>query len=196
MRERMKNKVYGIGINDADYCVIKTINGRVTFSCPYYRKWTAMLKRVKSRVSLKSRPTYEDVKVCEEWLMFSNFKAWMEQQDWEGKHLDKDLLGDGKLYSPDTCCFLTHGLNNFLCDAKANRGDYPVGVSYHGLKGLFRAYCNDPETTKTKHLGYYNTPEEAHLAWKTFKHLCAEKLAAKEPNTRISNALLLKFKNV
>lgn len=45
--------------------------------------------------------------VCEEWLTFSNFKRWMEQQDYEGKALDKDLLvSQNKTYSSETCVFV------------------------------------------------------------------------------------------
>lgn len=35
----------------------------------------------------------------------------MDQQDWKGKHLDKDLLGDTYEYSPEKCCFISKRLN-------------------------------------------------------------------------------------
>jgi len=40
----------------------------------------------------------------------------MERQDWEGKHLDKDILIPGnKIYSPDRCIFVS-SLINLLID--------------------------------------------------------------------------------
>lgn len=54
------------------------------------------------------------VKVCDEWI--SDFKAfydWAINNGWKyGLHIDKDIIGDGKLYSPDTCCFVTRKENN------------------------------------------------------------------------------------
>ena len=120
MRTRL---VCGVGINDADYKVeLKRVVGRVNgkpireidWICPFYYKWRNMLVRGYSRKLKDRHKTYEECYVCEEWLRFSNFKAWMEQQDWEGKQLDKDLLVIGnKLYSPSTCCFVSRQVNSF-----------------------------------------------------------------------------------
>ena len=51
------------------------------------------------------------VKVCDRWDpakggSFENFLADMGERP-DGKSLDKDRLGDGMLYSPETCCWLT-----------------------------------------------------------------------------------------
>lgn len=191
---RKRGLIHGVGINDADYQVlIKDKNGKIIFRCPFYRKWHSMLERVYSDKWLIKSPTYEGVEVCLEWHTFSNFKSWMEKQDWEGKHLDKDLLGDGKLYSPDTCCFVNSVINSFLTDSASSRGDYPIGVSYHSKVKKFQSRCNDPETTSTKHLGYYNSPEEAHEVWRKHKHTVAVKLASKEKDTRIKEALIRRY---
>jgi len=60
------------------------------------------------------QPTYEDCYVCDEWAYLSNFSWWMKGQDWEGKHLDKDLLGDTYEYSPTKCCFISPRLNMLI----------------------------------------------------------------------------------
>ena len=77
--------------------------------CPYYMKWHGMLQRCHSVAYIKKKknPTYKDCWACDEWLLFSNFKAWMRAQEWEGKHIDKDLLitGNKKKYSPETSYF-------------------------------------------------------------------------------------------
>ena len=53
------------------------------------------------------------------------FKDWMENQDWEGNQLDKDLLFEGnKVYGPKTCVFVTRMVNNFTLDSGAARENY------------------------------------------------------------------------
>lgn len=126
----MGKLVAGVGINDADYAVVRFSvpdkNGRRTqvFRCPYYSRWHGMLNRCfnKSKGIYKS---YEKTTVCEEWLTFSNFKRWMEGCDWEGKHLDKDLRGDSTLYSPETCTWIPRDLNTFIEDVTDTK-DYPI----------------------------------------------------------------------
>lgn len=53
------------------------------------------------------------VVVCEEWKGKINvFCKWAIDNGWEiGLQLDKDKKGDGLLYSPDTCSFLTQTAN-------------------------------------------------------------------------------------
>lgn len=108
--------VCGVGINDADYPVrIRShIKQDGTFldewRCPFYTKWQKMLSRCYGKYNKSQKfNSYDQVEVCQEWLRFSNFKSWMEKQDWESKELDKDLLsGESKIYSPETCCFISH----------------------------------------------------------------------------------------
>lgn len=78
-------KVCGVGINDADYVVGKYESWyeggkrklKTLWQCPYYVKWHAMLNRCYNARYHKNKPTYIGCYVCEEWLTFSNFKAWM-----------------------------------------------------------------------------------------------------------------------
>lgn len=153
-----------------------------------------MITRSLSSNYKKNHPTYKDVKVCKEWLIFSNFKAWMEQQDWEGKELDKDLLGDGKLYSPDTCCFLPLEINSFLVTKKGS-GDkkYPIGAYFSKQSGKIQARCFDPFKKKDIFLGHFDNPHEAHLAWKSYKHTLAITYSEKETDKRVSLALQTRF---
>lgn len=127
-----KNKlVYGVGVNDADYVVQKferigyeagKIKLNLVWVCPYYSIWMAMLKRCYSAKYQESRPTYTGCTVATEWLTFSNFKSWMEKQDWQNKHLDKDLLFEGnKVYNSDTCMFVTQLVNSFINNGGAIR---------------------------------------------------------------------------
>ena len=189
----MKNLVYGVGINDADYVIKPTINGKRVF-CPYYRKWIDMLQRCYSEKYHKRQPTYIGCEVAEEWLTFSNFKAWMEGQDWKGKQLDKDILiPNNKLYSRDTCVFVDSKVNSFLSDCKAARGSYMVGVDCPPPRNKFRAQCNDGNG-KLLHLGLFETELEAHLVWKACKRKLACKLAEEQSDARIAEALRNRFR--
>lgn len=181
--------VSGVGINNANYAVKPRINGKVV-TCPFYARWVSMLSRCYCSKVQESYPNYQGCYVVEDWLTFSIFKEWMEQQNWEGKHLDKDLLVEGnKCYSSETCVFVTSKVNSFLTDRANCRGSLPIGVDLH--KGKYRASCNDKGSQV--HLGYYDTPELAHLAWYTYKSKLAKKLASEQTDPRIAEALLSRF---
>lgn len=199
---KKKKLVQGVGINDAGYPINKKecINGKrkVSWACPYYARWCNMLVRCYSESYQNKYPTYKGCSVCEKWLLFSNFKAWMEKQDWVGKHLDKDFISKGnKIYSPDTCVFVDKLVNTFLIDYEASKGVLPLGVSpkEYSRSKPFRAECSDPFKLRRHYIGYFTTPEEAHLAWKTRKHQYAVELANSEHVTdeRVRQVLLTKF---
>ena len=166
--------IYGVGINDASYSVAlsKRINGKkvFTFFCPYYRKWVDMLRRCYSGNLQSKSPRYKGCYVCEEWKYFSNFKRWMEQQDWEGKDLDKDFLVEGnRTYSPSACIFIPQKVNKFVTTSGKMRGDYPLGVYYqkkgkdmiNERKNPYSSRICDG-TGRRISLGLFSTPEEAH----------------------------------
>lgn len=204
--DRLKNKlVCGVGINDADYVVgiyeeLPRTNGKrnkkLIWQCPFYFRWKGMLQRCYSKSCLEKYPSYIGCSVCEEWLTFSNFKAWMEQQDWEGKQLDKDLLVyQNKVYSHETCIFIAPSINSFLVKRDKCRGDYPLGVSYHTDPKMINPSKHPYLSTigkrgKKLHLGYYLTPEEAHKAWQKAKIKQAQDLAVSQTDERIVQGLL------
>lgn len=188
----MKKLAYGVGINDSDYEVQFTINGK-RVSCPYHMKWRNMLQRCYSENYHVTNPTYVGCEVSEEWKTFSNFKAWMEGQEWINRQLDKDILfPNNKLYSSETCVFISQSVNKFLVDRKNGRGEYMLGVDWHKRDNKFRARCND-EDNKNVHLGLFDTEIEAHLAWKAYKHKLACKLADEQDDPRVAEALRKRF---
>lgn len=199
----MKKKtklVYGVGINDADYPVTKTevIDGKSTqvWRCPIYWTWKDMLRRCYSEEFKQLRPSYQDCSTVLEWHYFMNFRAWMSEQDWEGKELDKDILLPGnKIYGPDTCVFVTTKVNNFIIDRSLDRGLYPVGVYFSKSSNNFRAYCQDVNTNKRVWLGTFSDPKEAHECWLSFKLSQAYILAAEESDGRVGKALIDRYKN-
>ena len=194
--------IYGVGINDADYDVHECANvsgkWKNIWRCPFYKTWTNMLYRCYSEKAQSKHPTYKSCRVCDEWLVFSNFKAWMETQDWEGKHLDKDVLkGGNKTYCPEWCIFVDRNINNFVTDRGNYRGEYMIGVSWHKSGCKFVSQCRNPFTHKNEYLGYFTNELEAHLAWKSRKHELACLLADSEYCTdpRLAEALRTRYAN-
>lgn len=204
-----KKLVQGVGINDAEYVIQTSIrleerlaNGqrkqKVTWSCPYYVKWSGMLERCYSTKTQEIHPTYKGCTVCKEWLTFSNFRKWMVTQDWEGMQLDKDLLFKGnKVYSPETAVFVSNKINNFILTSGGARGNYLIGCSWDKSSESFKAEVNIPSLGKRINLGRYNTEIEAHLVWKKRKHELACELADSEYVTepRVAEALRSRFVN-
>ena len=144
-----KNKlVHGVGINDADYYVRREVTeggNKVIWKCPFYTRWLNMLTRCYYENYQKKYPSYKGCFVCEGWLRFSNFRAWMVQQDWEGKELDKDILIRGnKVYSPQRCVFVERMVNGFILENGRSRGDWPIGVSWNKSMNAFSSKVNNP----------------------------------------------------
>ena len=182
-------KVYGVGINDADYAVRPRGPDGKQLWCPYYRAWSGMLKRAYCPKFHARQPTYIGVTVCEEWHSFMAFRAWMETQDWEGKQLDKDIIAPGnKVYSPDTCVFVSPNLNTLLLDSAATRGEWPIGASLHKRDKKFYAYIK--EGGKQRHLGSFTCPHEAHMAWRKAKARIVLVAAREQDDPRVYAGLL------
>ena len=196
--------VYGVGINDADYAVTEwetiEVNGkqkrRLVWMCPYYRVWVCMLQRCYSSKFQDKKPTYKGCSVSEEWWRFSNFRAWMADQDFEGMQLDKDLLSEGnKVYSKETCVFVTQMVNKFTNDRGNDRGEWLIGVNWHKGAGKFMSQCSNPFTKKGEHLGYFLCEKEAHQAWLKRKLELATLLAAEQTDERVAKALIERYTN-
>ena len=192
----MKNLVEGVGINDATYTV-KTqkeypkVNGKrvrkLEWICPFYQAWKNMLARCYNAKYQKLNSSYIGCSVCEEWHLFSNFKSWMEQQDWKDKALDKDLLFyKNSVYSPETCLFIDRRLNNFLVKCDKRRGDFPLGVSKN--RARYTACCLEGIINR-QYKGNYTTPELAHKAWQKAKIRVAYTLQIEQTDPRAVQGL-------
>lgn len=155
-----RKKVEGIGIVD-----VEGVFSREKIYCI----WREMIKRCYGKVQQK-RPTYKGCKICDEWILFSNYKKWYEEHCVEGFDVDKDLLG-GKLYSPETCCFLPPEINAALCSTKNNTRDLPTGVYMTG--GCITACVG------RKYLGTFKTVKEAQRAYIKEKKIQIDSLAEK-----------------
>jgi len=180
--------VYGVGINDADYVVNPMINGKRQ-ECLIYRAWKNMMKRCYcSKVHLAS-PTYIGCTVSKEWLTFSNFRKWMISKSFKGKQLDKDILHEGnKIYSVNTCCFVSPHINYLLNDKLASRGKYLIGVHWVKNNNMFKSQISI--FASRKFLGYFKTEIEAHLAWRKAKAEYIIQSAFTQTQDNVCEALL------
>lgn len=105
---------------------------------------------------------------------FQSFADWCQSQhgylysdNGEYWPIDKDLIQPGsKVYSEETCCFVSKMVNTVLLSCKAARGDYPVGVHKDPDSKSFIAQCSGHVPRR---LGAFNTPVEAHKAWQKAK---------------------------
>lgn len=162
-----------------------------------------MITRCYSKKYHKRKPHYLDVYVCEQWLIFSNFRKWIVEQelivgDLSNYHLDKDILSEGnKLYSPDNCVFVHHKVNSFIVDCKRSRGDCLLGC-YKLPNGKYRAKCNNTFMSKQEHLGEFVTQEEAHLAWAERKYELAVKLSKSKyvDNPLVGDKIVEKYERI
>ena len=94
-----------------------------------YSSWTSMIRRCYNRED-DSYPTYggKGVVVCEEWRNdYQKFLDWSLANGWDkGLRLDKDILGNGLLYSPNTCKWATQ-LENANNTSRSKKYNYNGG---------------------------------------------------------------------
>jgi len=155
--ESKKKLIRGVAIND-------TFVSRLD---PAFKTWNDMLRRCFpiTKHEIELHINYADCTVCDDWLKFSNFWYWYQENGVDGYHLDKDLFsnGHGKIYSPDTCCFLPHEINTALqCE---HRGMRKKGNKLFYNKGHHTFESKLNIKGKTVGIGRFNTEEEAINAY-------------------------------
>ena len=131
-----------------------------------YKAWKNMLQRCYYKKLHEKCPTYIGCEVSKEWLYYENFAKWYYENYIKDYQIDKDIIGDGKLYSSKNCCFVPNKINSLLNDNTKKQNQYPVGVVKQGNK--FRVRINTGKNSK-KHVGYYDTIDEAETAYKKEK---------------------------
>mgnify|MGYP003433760200 FL=1 len=191
----MSKLVCGVGFNDKTKPT--KIDGKIVKE---YDLWQSMLERCFSEKYQTHQPTYKGCNVSDNFLNYCYFYDWCQEQigfgniDEKGRYwqLDKDLLFiDNKTYSETACVFVPSEINSFFIDCGATRGDYPLGVNFHKPMGKFAARCK--VNGKDKHLGYFNTAEEAFVVYKPFKEALCKQLALKwhsEIDIRLFNTMM------
>ena len=186
-----KRLVCGVGLYEKGK-YISTVGRKITKE---YHLWYNMLQRCYLEKNLNLRPTYRGCSVSEEFRDFQRFAEWCNTQigfGVKGYHLDKDIIYKGnKQYNRDSCAFVPRQLNLVMVNQKASRGECPIGVSYHKVKGKYIA--NVMVMGKYKSVGHFSTPEEAFCAYKIAKEAYVKLLANEYKgsiDSRVYQALL------
>jgi hypothetical protein len=160
--------VYGVGTCTPGKYEITNPDGSLTRErC----MWKGMLERCYSAKYQAKKPTYAGCTVSAEFLDFQTFMLWAEKQvgfNEFGFRLDKDILVRGnKVYSAETCCFVPHEVNSLFVKKDANRGEYPVGVTFN--KRLKKFVAQLSVDGQRLHLGCFGTAEWAFAVYKGVK---------------------------
>lgn len=165
-----------------------TVNMKITKE---YSIWQGMIRRCYDERALKRRPSYIGCTVCGEWHNFQNFAKWFNSECKLSCHdvnIDKDIkLPGNKVYSPDLCMVVPSVVNKFFISFESDRGEFLTGVTKR--RGKFASACNDFESGKKLHLGYYSTEYEAHLGWRKKKSEMIDRLMITCGDDLVSNEL-------
>lgn len=135
-----------------------------------YEAWIKMLGRCYDKKTQGKHPTYIGCTVDDDWHDYQVFANWYLEHPYAdlGYHLDKDILmPNNKIYSSKTCCLVPREINNLFVDRRNNRGAYPIGVCLHKQSGR---YVSSIRINSNKvYLGLFDSPDEAHQAYKEAK---------------------------
>ena len=143
-----------------------------------YKEWTQMIIRCYDPYFLNRHPTYIDCYVCDDWLNFSNFSKWYEENYYkisnEKMCLDKDIKYKGnRIYSAENCLIVPERINTLFITNHSQRGSEPVGVLYRN--GEYIARCNTLEGKIW--IGSYSNPKTAFQSYKNFKEQYIKQVA-------------------
>lgn len=178
---------FGVGFDDHNYQLVTIKNG-VKHRCKYHQAWRDMLRRCYSNKTQDAHPTYKGCSVDKEWHTFSNFKLWMESQDWVNKFLDKDILNQGnKIYNPKNCIFVSRLVNNLFNTSNKTKGKLPTGVTKNKKSGNYIAqYSNKGKRIQ---IGTFKSVKEAFLVYKKVKYNYIKEVALTQQEP-VKSALL------
>lgn len=147
-----------------------------------YEYWRGMIRRCYDPYYVNKHLTYKDCFVEEYFHCFQNFVEWIKSEYPninEDIELDKDILEKGnKIYDREHIILIPKRINSLFVKCNLNRGRLPIGVCYHEATDKYMVQCSTLDNKKkSKHLGCYNTIEEAFLAYKTFKENYIKRVA-------------------
>lgn len=134
-----------------------------------YQTWCGMLERCYDEKCQEKKPTYKGCVVCEEWHNFQIFAAWYYDnypKDGGKYQLDKDLscYGErGKLYSPETCVFVTAQVNTEEAHSKSYKFKNPEGevVDIYNLA----KFCRENGLDQGTMWHVFNGREKSYKGW-------------------------------
>ena len=159
--------VYGIGYLGKNYITRTSDKNKESRA---YNIWSGMLERCYNPTYQEKKPTYKGCYVCNEWLNFSTFKKWYEENIYEIEndqiHLDKDIINKGnKCYCPQYCVFVPRRINSLFTKNNKLRGNLPIGINLDRTTYRTRLSTLNGRID----LGHYNNIDEAFQAYKVAK---------------------------
>lgn len=135
-----------------------------------YQTWIDMLSRCyNTQDSRYPRYGQRKVIVHKDWLNFQVFGDWFDKFYIKDFEMDKDILCKGnKVYSEQHCRYVPSHVNNLLTFSNKARGEYPLGVTYMRSSNKFVSQVQRGKGG-SEHLGCFDSPRQAHLAYKKAK---------------------------
>lgn len=138
-----------------------------------YLMWVRMLRRVDS-----NRNPYMNASVCSDWLNYIKFKEWYFNNIYtiEGEvlELDKDILSNKKLYSPDNCLLVPKKINSLFVGHSTRKSKHMIGV----IKTINNTYISRfSKDNKIISIGTYKTEIEAFNEYKKEKEKYIKEVA-------------------
>ena len=143
-----------------------------------YKAWNSMIQRCyHPSQNCFARYGGRGVRVCDRWNpkaggCFENFLADMGEPPSARHTLDKDKLGDGMLYSPETCCWLTP-------EEQARHTRRTAWVTYNGQEMLLG------EAAKLAGLPLSTVTNRRRRGWPEERWFEPAKKITPNPNRRI-----------
>lgn len=133
-----------------------------------YACWMNMMGRCYHPPIQNKVPTYAGCSVSDEWHNFQNFADFYESNFKEGMELDKDTLLQGnKVYSKETCVFITHKENSTHATARTHRFTSPSGeaVEIYNLK----KFCKENGLDRSTMTQVRNGKSSIHRGWTAYE---------------------------
>lgn len=129
-----------------------------------YDTWTDMLRRCYCPIHLKNRPTYIGCSICSDWHNFQNFAKWYVHNYIEGYHLDKDIKVKGnKIYSPDTCMFVSPLDNTLEARISSFKFTSPIGDIIEGTN--IADFCRNHGLNPSHMYAIIKGKRKSHKGW-------------------------------
>ena len=189
----MRELIFGVGVNSrGKYTATQRDSKGVQHNTKEYNKWYEMIKRC-YHPDRTNRVAYNNCEVSDNFKNFQYFAEWCQKQVGFGNNdcqLDKDILGDGTLYSEDVCCFVPRKINMLLASSRIIK-ELPIGVSIdrHG-NYVARLKINN----KKVHISQHSCPQVAGNAYKKAKEKYLKDMA-NEYKDILSNEVYLALLN-
>lgn len=127
--------------------------------------WDRVTYRVKESVgsSCQIQNGFNDYQMLADWCQTEY--GYLEKEPDQNKYwsIDKDILSsrDIKIYSPETCIFVSNRYNGIIKNYSSYKGEWPKGVAKKRENSWIASFWKNNKTnSKTFHCPY-----EAHFYW-------------------------------